>query len=230
MMSATIRDVPLSAVLCVREKQPRKVETKTSHVNKMILAMDAGIALPPVIVCRSGVEFVLYDGFHRVAAHVQTARETISAEVFGTALEATIAASLANANGLPWTREDAKVAAAEAIRAGEFYKDGKPCSLTEIAEVYALHGLKRDTLIRYVDNMAQTDETLAHELARIRQAHGVAVVEPRAPMGEDEAREFAIKQRLAKVQRLLREAVPGLRRMSDAERRKALEPFRKYLI
>ncbi len=228
-MSFRQAQVRLADVIAAPDKQPR-TGLNRPNVQRMVSAIKAGIVLPPIVVCEDAGELVLFDGFHRAAAHRAAGLPVILADVFDDPRKATVETALRNANGLPWTTADAKRAAASALRAGIFEHEGRPDSFRSIAGIYAPHGLKLMALIRHLDKAAAAgDERLRDAVARVRAKDEGADVEALPPMTPRDAIERNRMRRMEALDTLDRQMAELLSKIPKADRVSACRRTRKYL-
>jgi hypothetical protein len=103
-----------------------------AHVADMVQAIAEEVQLPPVDVVFDGTQYWLYDGFHRVEAHMRTGRYTVMAIIHqGTQVDAQWASYGVNrSHGLKRTNEDKKRAVLAALK----HPNGASMSNVQIAK------------------------------------------------------------------------------------------------
>src|SRR5688572_13556263 len=84
------------------------IQLRTGLISQMVQEYAGlyaeGHALPPIVVFQDGPDYLVADGFHRVAAARQAGLEALDAEVrVGTKRDAVIYACGTNKHGLPRT-------------------------------------------------------------------------------------------------------------------------------
>jgi len=73
------KELPLEAIQCEIALQQRPLDPDT--VARYCSLMDEGTEFPPVDVVYDGQRYLLYDGFHRVAAAERTGKRTLPANI-----------------------------------------------------------------------------------------------------------------------------------------------------
>jgi hypothetical protein len=100
-----VTHIQIDTISLIPELQHRPRESE--KVKEYADLITAGVKLPPVFVVFDGREFLLVDGFHRLAAHEQAGIKEIAANIVNaTRLDAIWASFSANTkHGVPLTRE-----------------------------------------------------------------------------------------------------------------------------
>jgi hypothetical protein len=145
-----VRAIPLSQVVCDETVQPR-AGVDAGVMGNYAELMGNGVEFPPITVFEIAVgEFVLADGFHRVAAAKQAGLETMKATVVkGTIRDALLFAIRANAShGQGLTRKEKLRAAARLLNDPQWSQ----WSNSEIARICGLSGMHVGRLRKEADS------------------------------------------------------------------------------
>lgn len=166
-----VQRILLEHINAVPANQPRP-ELRRGSVETLKGLIDSREKLPPVLVAHNGDRYDLFDGFHRFTASIEAGAEYIDAIVVPDQHLAWEKAADLNAQGTQWTSKDAMRHAAQGIRDGCCRNpDGSPWPVSVLAMRYQQHGVKRNTLTRFLDNLGESDPAIAAYMADSRASY-----------------------------------------------------------